>query len=621
MKTHTTKKVCALIGLLLVGLSQAQDFSLNSTSTHEQPPEGWTEILKLEPDFSWARVHPAKQGNQSGLVVQFQGTEGIHYYAQQRPNGYDFDVSPLTVSATSERVTLGSAALPVPHTYRDTNFETDIDIYSGDFEVFVPFTESPPAGSLNVTVTISGQGCTDTGCTPPKTANIELTFDPSTTPWASLPPPPDAPAHAKPVSETTKQEPPPSPSPATQNLLTDSSPGTYGTAIYLLLAILAGLSINLMPCVLPIIPIVVMRLLEHSQSSAHQRIKQGLAFCGGIMLFFLAFAVLAAVINLTTGAVLDLNSLFRYPTVSITLFLVIVLFGLAMLDIIPIVLPSAVANRSGTGTGLSASLGTGFFAAVLSIPCSGALLGFVLVWAQTQPLAISSLTIVVMGLGMALPYALVISIPGLLDKMPKPGTWMELFKKSCGFLLFFVGVKLGLAALPKERLLNVLMYGVIFSFCAWMWGKWVDFSTPAKKKQLIRGIALGIAMISALWLLPARTAPEGVTWQSYSDSAVDQAKSKDQIVLLKFTADWCTNCKVVEKRVFHNQEVIDALSANNVLAIKADTTTQDMPATKALKDRFGEAGNVPVTILLIPGQEPIKLRGIYQVAELLGHLN
>jgi len=74
-------------------------------------------------------------------------------------------------------------------------------------------------------------------------------------------------------------------------------------------------------------------------------------------------------------------------------------------------LPSSVANRETSSTSLAGAIGTGFFVAVLSIPCSGALLGFVLVWAQTQPLTVSSLVLLLMGVGMALPYAVLTSLP------------------------------------------------------------------------------------------------------------------------------------------------------------------------------------------------------------------
>jgi thiol:disulfide interchange protein DsbD len=379
---------------------------------------------------------------------------------------------------------------------------------------------------------------------------------------------------------------------------------------YLFLALVAGILINAMPCVLPVIPIIIMRLVEQSRQSTSQRLLAGLSFCLGIILFFAGFAMVAAIINVTTGSAVNLNSMFRNPNLAIGLFLLIVLFALIMLDLLPLLLPSAVSGHQTQGSGVGAALGTGFFAAILSIPCTGALLGSVLVWAQTQPIWISSLCILLMGVGMALPYALVISNPALLNRLPKPGAWMEHFKKTCGFLLLFIAVKLSLAALPKERLINVLLYGVVFSFCVWVWGTWVTFSTPARKKWGVRLGMLVLAVVAGFWLLPSQVAL--VPWQSYDALAIKQAVDKDQPVLIKFTADWCSNCKVLERRVYQSKDVADLIEAKGILPIKADTTTKDLPATVDLSAVYGEAGNIPVTILLLPGQEPVKLGGIFQ---------
>ena len=397
---------------------------------------------------------------------------------------------------------------------------------------------------------------------------------------------------------------------------------SYDTWSKLLLAFVAGMSINLLPCVLPVIPLILIRLFEQSKQSSGKRLAQGGALCLGIILFFAGFALVAALINVATGTPLNLNDLFRYPAAAITLFLAIVLLGLIMLDVLPLILPSGIAGKQTTGTGLAASLGTGFFVGVLSTPCSGALLGSVLVWAQTQPPVLSGIAITLMGAGMALPYAIVVAFPPLLSWLPKPGVWMEIFKKSCGFLLLFIAVKLSLAALPKDRLINVLLYGVIFSFCVWMWGKWVDFSTPAARKWTVRGIALAVAVAGGLWLLPAGTPSEDATvdWQHYDPARIEAARTKGQAVLLKFTADWCSNCEVVESRVYRNAEVAKQLRNKGVLAIKADTTSIDSPETKDFRAVYGEAGAIPVTILLIPDRPPVRLRGIFHKDELLAHL-
>jgi thiol:disulfide interchange protein DsbD len=196
---------------------------------------------------------------------------------------------------------------------------------------------------------------------------------------------------------------------------------------------------------------------------------------------------------------------------------------------------------------------------------------------------------------------------------------MEIFKKSTGFLLFFIAAKLTLAALPKDRLLNVLTYGIIFSFCVWMWGKWVGFSTPAGKKWTVRLIALAIAVGTGSWLLPAPGLAAEVkpNWRDYDAALVQQATAQNRPVVLKFTADWCTNCKVVEKRVYHDAEVVELINARDVLPIKADTTVHDYPATIALKEVYGEAGNVPVTIVIRPDGTREKLRGIFDKQELI----
>jgi len=196
---------------------------------------------------------------------------------------------------------------------------------------------------------------------------------------------------------------------------------------------------------------------------------------------------------------------------------------------------------------------------------------------------------------------------------------MEVFKKSTGFLLFLIAAKLTLAALPKDRLLNVLMYGIVFAFCVWMWGKWVDFTTPVLRRRVIRLIAVALAVGAGMWLLPATESAGAaqVGWNPYDAEIVQQAVVKKRPVLLKFTADWCTNCKVVERRVFENPEVVALLQAKNVLPIKADTTLIDYPATRDLKTLYGEAGNVPVTVVLLPDGSRKKLRGIFDKGELI----
>ncbi|MEN6333405.1 MAG: cytochrome c biogenesis protein CcdA [Phycisphaerales bacterium] len=560
-----------------------------------------TEIVGFELQQSNAALMPARLDGRSGIAVIFKGTEDLHYYA--RSETAPAPGMQLKIAATSANLQFDAAVLPTWTLFDDPTGQK-IEVYVGDFTAFLPIRkESLTADKKEAaaTVQITGIACTSELCLPPFDKTLTATLDlADAAVWPTIS-----------IGTPRTQAPP-------ANVAQRPTPQSSALPYYLL-AVVAGLSINIMPCVLPVLPLILLRLVDQSRRPGSRRIASGLSFCAGVVLFFAAFALISAIVNLATGTVLDLNSLFRYPAAVIVLFLAIVFFGLAMLDIVALSLPSSIAGRQGNGSGLVGSAGMGFFAGVLSTPCSGALLGFVLVWAQTQPLPVSSAAIVLMGVGMALPYAVIVSIPSLLDRIPKPGYWMEVFKKSTGFLLFLIAAKLTLAALPKDRLLNVLMYGIVFSFCVWMWGRWVDFSTPALRRRIVRLIAVTLAVGTGLWLLPAPklTAAASLAWKPYDADVVRQAIAREQPVLLKFTADWCANCKVVEKRVYHDPQIVRLLEAKNVLPVKADTTTIDYPATRDLKALYGEAGNVPVTVVLLRDGTRQKLRGIFDKSELI----
>ncbi len=572
--------------------------------------DGPTEIVRSELEQSTAHLKAAQWEGRSGIAVVFEGTEDIHYYARRETApGPGLE---LTITATADGLEFEKAILPAWKIVEDPTGR-QVEVYVGNFSVFIPIrAESTPADKKEIAaaVQITGIACTSAMCLPP--------FDQTLTTTLNLQEMAAWPAISMAVSTEVPQTPTDSPPPGVGSAARQSAL-SYGVGVYCLLAVIAGLSINIMPCVLPVLPLILLRLFDPSRQAGRGRIVSGLTFCAGIILFFVAFALVSAAVTLTTGAVLDLNSLFRYPVAVIVLFLAIVFFGLAMLDVVTLSLPSSLAGRQGSSSGLAGSLGMGFFAGVLSTPCSGALLGFVLVWAQTQPLLVGGTAITLMGVGMALPYAVIVLIPSLMDRIPKPGQWMETFKKSAGFLLFLIAVKLTLAALPKDRLLSVLTYGVVFSFCVWMWGKWVDFSTPVPRRVMIRLIAVALAVGAGLWLLPSRQQAAGTVldWKPYDAQVVERAVSQRQPVLLKFTADWCTNCKVVEKRVYQDPGVVEIVRAKGILPIKADTTLIDYPATKDFKAIYGEAGNVPVTIVVLPDGSREKLRGIFDKDELI----
>ena len=587
--------------------------------------EEFTEMSRSGEQYSSSGLESATVNGKAGIAIVFKGTDDLHYYATAE--GAPAPGLELKITPTAEGVTFGEVVWPEYQYFQDP-VKGRIEVFVGEFRVFVPIVSAVEGlSSADVTVEIAGITCTSKVCLPPFIKTISATVDVSTAPKykADLAPKETVeiitePDEISPVVESTGSEFDDGKALA-QSLsdweTVDSTQASEDGSVawYFLLALLAGISINVMPCVLPVIPLIIMRLIGQAKESGPRRAALGFSFCGGIILFFAMFAAISVAVKLSTGTSLDLNSLYRNATAVTVLFLAIVFFALVLMDLLVLTLPSSVANKQGSGSGFAASIGMGFFAGILSTPCSGAILGAVLVWAQTQPLFVSSISLTLLGVGMALPYAVLISVPSLLSFVPKPGTWMENFKKAGGFLLLIIAVKFTLTALPKDHLVNVLLYGVIFSFAVWMWGSWVTFSTPKGRKWTVRLIALTIAVVAGIYLLPA-TKESKIDWQKYDAVVVQTAVAQKQPVVLKFTADWCTNCKIVDKNVFQLPEIAVLLDKKGILAIKADTTQSHYPAARDMNIVFGEAGSVPLTVILNSADQSItKLRGIFTPEE------
>jgi thiol:disulfide interchange protein DsbD len=286
--------------------------------------------------------------------------------------------------------------------------------------------------------------------------------------------------------------------------------------------------------------------------------------------------------------------------------LLLVVLALFMFGVFNVTVPSLIASKSGSGKGFAGALGMGFLAAVLSTPCSFGILAAAFAWAQGQTMALGTLAIMVIGVGMALPYLILTSMPGLLGRMPRAGRWMELFKQALGFVLLIIAVKM-IKAVPDANKVSVLYFAVVLSFCFWMWGSWVGYGMKFSRKLLIRGLAVVLAVLAFFWFF----AKEPIEWQAYDGNLIDAAKAEGKPVLIKFTADWCMNCDVVDRAVYQRKDIAELIEAKGVVAIKGDTTRDDQPATLALKNEYNEPG-VPVTILLLPGRdEPVRIHEVF----------
>ncbi len=591
------KKSAAILWVVCIF---AVNGSVRGESADEPRSTITTDVVTISVEQQYETVLP---GSKSALAIHFELKKDWHFYASAKtaPGAVNLKIKP----SAKDYISFSRPIFPQPQLYFDKVSNKKLEVFSDKFTVFLPFSVARTEfetgkTSVNAKIGIEGTVCSDIQCRVPDFGELrtEIRID-STVPMSEpnffLPDLTEAPQVREP--ELTSQL------------------ASYSVWFALGLAFLAGLSLNIMPCVWPVLPIIVMRIVEQAKAGRKQSIVMGLAFCLGILLFFACLAGSNIILRVSYGTVLQWGDHLRNPIVAGGLALLLVVLALFMFGVFTITVPSSIAGKSGSGKGYPGAVGMGFLAAVLSTPCSFAILAAAFAWAQLQPLPLGTFAIMVIGLGMAVPYAILTSMPGLLKRLPKAGRWMELFKQGIGFVLLIIAVKM-IKGIPATSRIGVLYFAVVLSFCIWMWSSWVGYGTKLSRKLVVRGIA--VLLVIGAWLF--LFAPELVDWQEYDANLIEAAIAEKRPVLIKFTADWCTICDVVDKVVYGRKDIAKLIEQKGILAIKADTTLADYPATIALKNKYEELG-VPVSILYIPGEkEPLRFHKIFFAKKLKGLL-
>jgi len=387
------------------------------------------------------------------------------------------------------------------------------------------------------------------------------------------------------------------------------------------LALLAGLTLNIMPCVLPIIPLRIYSLVSMAGESRRRFVTLGLAFAGGVVLFFVALAAVSAGLKLLGRGTIDLNEHFKYPWVRILIAMILLALSANLWGLFNVIVPSKVAGlgQDSDSKGFAAAVGMGLMMAVLSTPCSFWLMALALTWAQGQSLWLGTLAIVTIGVGMALPHAVLASFPDLVSLLPKPGVWMEYFKQTMGFLLIPAVLYL-LSTLPERGGWPWLVggFGATLVFSLWVWGSWVRFDASLRRKLLVRGAAVVLAGASGLWLLP-EPGRGGVQFEPFSAQRISDAREAGRVVVVKVTASSCLECKILDYRVFRRPEIAKAFSDRRVAAIEADVSEKSSPASLWVKSNFG--GAPPLTIIYpAAGGPPRAVVGVFGQEDMIRYL-
>jgi suppressor for copper-sensitivity B len=370
--------------------------------------------------------------------------------------------------------------------------------------------------------------------------------------------------------------------------------GGQGLAGILLLALLGGLILNLMPCVLPVLSLKLLSVIKHGGAGTGTIRTGFFATAAGIVFSFMILASVAAALK-GGGLAVGWGIQFQQPIFLIFMSLLVTLFAANLFGHFEIPLPAGLATRlAGTGgSGLPGSFATGAFATLLATPCSAPFLGTAVGFALARGVGEIYLVFLFLGLGLAAPYLLVAAWPQLARAMPRPGPWMIVLRKILGLALLATALWLLTVMRGQMGLVGVLSVGfILLALWLLLWTRSRMGEGPRAKLIALSVAVLALAALAMpSWIpaQPARSAGSGDGWPGLDLVAIERHVAAGRTVFVDVTADWCITCQVNKKLVLEDDQVAERLAGAGVSLQRGDWTTPDRSISDYLAG-FGRYG-------------------------------
>jgi thiol:disulfide interchange protein/DsbC/DsbD-like thiol-disulfide interchange protein len=388
----------------------------------------------------------------------------------------------------------------------------------------------------------------------------------------------------------------------------------------LALAFLGGILLNLMPCVLPVMALKVFSFAELGGQDHGRARNHGLAFSAGVVATFLVLA--GALLALRAGgAQLGWGFQLQSPAFVAGLSALLFVLGLSLLGVVEI---GAEFTRLGAVSfdgGYAGSVANGVLATVVATPCTAPLMGAAIAFGLGQSPVVALAIFAALGLGMALPYAVLAAWPAALRALPKPGKWMLTMKRVLALPMFATVAWLAWVFVQQVGVAGLGPLAVALAATgvgAWLLGHASVVSATGTTRTLRRvaGVAfIGVGGFVAWGASASRasaaaavdasaetiTDAYGLVWEPWSDAAVAKHRAAGRPVFVDFTAAWCLTCKVNERVAFSSAELREAFATQHVALLRADWTSRSETIARAVAS-FGRQG-IPLYVLYPASRE------------------
>lgn len=529
---HRLINILFYFALLLVNPASAEDLFTKSYSGN--PLEQTVQFLPVEEAY---QLNPSLDKEQLQLNWTIQ--PGYYLYKHR----FKFLTNELKPLETTPNFAPGKLVY-------DDYYEKELEVYYHNTLISLPLNEK------HTELIVESQGCADAGlCYPPRSQKILIDFSSGITTLT------EAATHTSGDASSTQ---------------TQSS--TTSLPLMLLFALLGGMILNLMPCVFPVLSIKALSLTT-AHLNKHNKHLHGLAYTLGIVLSFITIAALLMMLR-RAGEAVGWGFQLQSPIFVGLLVYLFVVMGLSFSGLLTIGTRLMSIGQSTTqGHSLTASFMTGLLATLVASPCTAPFMGTALGFALAQPTWLALSIFIALGIGMALPLLLLSWWPGMANKMPRPGIWMETFKEFLAFplyltaawLLWVLGRQTG-----SDTVVAMISGIVLIIFAIWLLKR-------RKGALTVICATTAIALSLALpWQAHTNNLHNNTAWEPYSEAKLIQLRKKGAPVFVNLTADWCITCLANEKFALSSEKFLSTLQERQITYLKGDWTNYNPEITRLL---------------------------------------
>jgi|WetSurMetagenome_2_1015567.scaffolds.fasta_scaffold34399_2 thioredoxin:protein disulfide reductase len=561
------------------------------------------------------------QGEQVSVTLSITVNPTWHINSN-KPN--DEFLIPSEITARGNGVKLIGVKYPKAHELKLSFSEELVSVYEANSNAKLTFKSSQdaPVGKQKVVITLDYQACNDVSCMPPNATTTEFELDVikkevEENLQSEVLSQSDTSGNEINSVQLTEQN------PKTENVKSEiskieksddssiaSTLENSGLFLSLIFIFIAGLALNLTPCVYPLIPITIGYFGGQSEGKTSRLVMLGLLYMLGMAL---TYSVVGVVTSLS-GAVF--GSLLQNPIVIVGIAILFVALALSQFGVYEFKLPDSWVMKAGgaKGGGFGAFF-MGLTMGIVAAPCIGPfVLGLVTyVAAKGDPLY-GFLMFFVLALGLGFPYLLLAIFSGKIKSLPRAGLWMEGVKHIFGFLLIGMAFYFLDPILPKAIQGYILpVFGIIAAIILLFIDKTAN---NAKSFRIFKTVfSIIILAVSIYALIPTeKLEPD---WKKFSIEYYETSLKNGERMVIDFYADWCIPCKELDALTFSDSRVLDKMESFTVY--KVDQTKND-ETNELIRKRFNVIGMPTVLIVDSKGKEIKRLTGFVNADEFLSYI-